>query len=86
MMNHRSLTHDDGIYSANIRAEDGLQSPSGWLALRDIVVIPTGLFLVLFLLIVLVLFIKDTALAHTGAARAAGWMQQTRTLAVREIG
>ena len=85
-MNHMTLTNNNGIEFANVRAEDGFQSPGGWESLRDAVVIPVASLLALVLLVMLVLFLKNTALAHTGAALTTGWMQQIRTLSVREIG
>jgi hypothetical protein len=85
-MNRRTLTNDTLKYLANVRAEDGLQPAGGWAALRDAVVIPAGLFLALFLLIVLVLFTSHTAFAQTGTTSATGWAKHIRTLSVREFG
>ena len=68
-MNHRNLINDAWVYSSNARAEDGLQPPRGWRALRDTVLIPLGVFAVL---LVLALFMSHTALAQTGSGRIAG--------------
>jgi len=68
-MNHRNLIDDAWVYSSNARAEDGLQPPRGWRALRDTVLVPLG---VLAALLVLALFMSHTALAQTGSGRIAG--------------
>ncbi|QNI32073.1 TonB-dependent receptor [Alloacidobacterium dinghuense] len=68
-MNHRNLINDAWVYSSNARAEDGLEPPRGWRALRDTVLIPLGVFVVL---LVLALFMSHTALAQTGSGRIAG--------------
>jgi hypothetical protein len=68
-MNHRNLIDDAWVYSSNARAEDGLQPPRGWRALRDTVLVPLGVFIVL---LVLALFMSHTALAQTGSGRIAG--------------
>lgn len=68
-MNHRNLIDDAWVYSSNPRAEDGLRPPRGWRALRDTVLVPLGVFVVL---LVLALFMSRTALAQTGSGRIAG--------------
>jgi len=68
-MNHWNLINDAWVYSSNARAEDGLQPPRGWRALRDTVLVPLGVFVVL---LVLALFMSHTALAQTGSGRIAG--------------
>jgi hypothetical protein len=52
-MNHRNLINDAWVYSSNARAEDGLQPPSGWRALCDTVLVPIGLYIALFLILLL---------------------------------
>jgi Carboxypeptidase regulatory-like domain len=69
-MNHRNLIINDAwVYSSNARAEDGLQTPRGWRALRDTVLVPLGLYVALFLIL---LFATHTGLAQTGSGRIAG--------------
>lgn len=68
-MKHRNLINDAWVYSSHVRAEDGLQSPAGWRALRDTVLVPLGLYIALFLLLLLANY---TALAQTGSGRIAG--------------
>jgi hypothetical protein len=68
-MNHRNLINDAWVYSSNVRAEDGLQAPRGWRALCDTVLLPLGLYVALFLILLLT---SQTALAQTGSGRIAG--------------
>jgi hypothetical protein len=68
-MNHRNLINDAWVYSSNVRAEDGLQPPGGWRALCDTVLVPLGLYVALFLILLLT---SHTALAQTGSGRIAG--------------
>jgi hypothetical protein len=68
-MNHRNLINDAWVYSSNVRAEDGPQPPGGWRALRDTVLVPVGLYVALFLLL---LVASQRALAQTGSGRIAG--------------
>jgi hypothetical protein len=68
-MNHRNLINDAWVYSSNARAEDGLQPPGGWRALCDTVLVPLGLYVAFFLLL---LFTSHTAVAQTGSGRIAG--------------
>ena len=56
-------------YNSNPRAEDGLRPPRGGRALRDTVLVPLGVSVVL---LVLALFMSRTALAQTGSGRIAG--------------
>ena len=68
-MNHRNLINDAWVYSSNARAEDGLQPPGGWRSLCDRVLLPLGLYVALFLILLLT---SQTALAQTGSGRIAG--------------
>ena len=68
-MNHRNLINDAWVYSSNVRAEDGVLPPGGWRALYDTVLVPLGLYVALFLLL---LVATRTGLAQTGSGRIAG--------------
>lgn len=60
-MNQRKLIDDDWVFS-NARAEDGLETPRGWRALRDNVVFPLGYIIAVLLL---ALCLSYSGLAHT---------------------
>jgi hypothetical protein len=68
-MNHRNLINDAWVYSFNARAEDGLKPPAGWRAVYDRLLVPLGLYVALFLLLLLA---SQRALAQTGSGRIAG--------------
>jgi Carboxypeptidase regulatory-like domain len=73
-MNHRKLIKGFWMDPSNARAEDGLQPPGGWRALRDTLLIPLGLVLVIFLLAILV---SQSALAQTSSGKIAGSVEDT---------
>jgi hypothetical protein len=68
-MEHRRLFDDAWTYNSNLRAEDGSRMQDRKSAFREFVLVPIGFLCAILLLILLISY---SALAHAGSGKSAG--------------